>query len=1583
MQLYSCLICWFKVFLIVSATKNTAGDTVDNLDSDKILPPENFNKWDALSASFVKVIGKNGLEAFLENRDNSSKETNSKYKTISNPESMRRYNSTPQNCGVWQAHPLTYHLQMEPDFSDLKFDAELITEVRLQGGLPDNGYIWIEMSARDLDITDVSYYWGSAKNPTFVAVPLYSVKNKEEILQICIPVEPQLQKIKSKDRSNASSSKSPIKPDCPDDQAQSQTCYPENLSSDLLEESSSILKIKSDAQNESISGKKFDQKRQNSSKSWHGQEYLVLNEDVDSKAKTENKEAKTHDQPDSSHTRIKFNRSSRKNYKVFLKIKYSGEISDRDVGGFYVYSKQAVSGTRFDSGNARHVMPCWDDPIIRASFKLTLILPNGLKAFGITPVASIEEHVKEQLDDKSSCYCFPCLRGSNTTIVPDPLSSSSNCFYPFFSCLEKPSLKSNNKFPASSSFPTLPFKNHQIPLPPKTPILIEVPKKGTKIFKTAFIFEESIALPIYQIGWFILRPDAFRSHCLSIRSTDWNIKSLFFRPGRSFNLPEDDVDFVDGNQSKSKKEVQEVVRVVIHTHPYSPDNGIEFVEDVIRYIVSYYFHLFGNPFPEMDINLFVYNGAALQFAVPGIIQLPPWVVHVKDPLNGGVSVTAKLQCTSTLASAFIRQWTASIPFEVNQYFGTTDTFSEWRWLIRGIEKYLALVVVEKLLGHDVWAEFEIEDVEDALDADSSVFSSPLQSRPYGWDLEKVAKKSSKSSVKTDISRDSLSFTDDYGLGHKQLLVDDDIDLPTLSDQGSSSTFSSRIEPKLEARIKHDSCKTEESDQMNILKPKKIKSASQVNLDHTNPSVLNLCGTLQEKAADSSNFDNYFTSETNSSLTNVPQIKGAALLRMITPLLVGGEKTLFRCIRDKIFGFNSENIMKPVDFDLFLDALDDETIDYGTLKKSTPVGKILVDWATRRGYPHLSVSLGLSNEDEDSLFNEDTRSIDKLSTTSNFGEQSTGKKSEIDEEIEMKLKKSAPTEGDQFYRAKAPFRHKILVKQTRFGPLNEKIAESFGNEDELEIEGESRKDSWSSEMNTAEESWLIPMKIKAKFKGENEFRVIESIIIMDSLSMSIPIVDGAQLIVLEIFGGYARIEYAPSMLQVLCDFVKNYDEPHTSESHPPKYQSSTCVIHEVTVHNYEDTKSKPKPPKPNMTLLSKKDRSKILVDTFSLSLAGHMLLKNSIFLLEHGFTCEDSPLVWRQIDKVIDKMYAATYDGAITSHQKGDGGKSFFDESGNVISDHPMGPGVSKIVRKLVDYPNSVASKLLARGMLRGEEREHYDSVFEKSPFPWRQKALLRHRHTVTEKDVVIHEERYHLMRAAICQLATCNGHLETQRVTNDLLKVFCPEDIKVESDSAPIGMSGSGMDQYRKYGIKNSSMNMNVEVRHAVLAHGIREGDVDVFNNIVDYYRTLRAGWEKSRILEILAGTPNPLLMSQVLKLSEEDYSFTMFRIIQAFVRANLHPRVLWTLISERWTEILYQLAKSGFSYTVPHGKVLFILVSIIVNYACSNEVKAFVLKSRIPMLRRLFDLATDQKSRQERTILHYHRLQGRSQLYH
>src|SRR5437763_440857 len=78
-----------------------------------------------------------------------------------------------------------------------------------------------------------------------------------------------------------------------------------------------------------------------------------------------------------------------------LALKFDGKINQFGRGLFYAkYQEQGTGtkkmflGTQFEATDARRLFPCWDEPVFRARFQLTAVVPENWMAVSNMPIAS-------------------------------------------------------------------------------------------------------------------------------------------------------------------------------------------------------------------------------------------------------------------------------------------------------------------------------------------------------------------------------------------------------------------------------------------------------------------------------------------------------------------------------------------------------------------------------------------------------------------------------------------------------------------------------------------------------------------------------------------------------------------------------------------------------------------------------------------------------------------------------------------------------------------------------------------------------------------------------------------------------------------------------------------------------------------------------------------------------------------------------------------------------------------------------------------------------------------------------------------
>ncbi|MDP6102772.1 MAG: M1 family peptidase, partial [Dehalococcoidia bacterium] len=77
-----------------------------------------------------------------------------------------------------------------------------------------------------------------------------------------------------------------------------------------------------------------------------------------------------------------------------LRIRFTGTLNDQ-LRGFYRSQYTTPEGeerylatTQFEATDARRALPCWDDPAVKATFQVTLVIPSDLVAISNTLVES-------------------------------------------------------------------------------------------------------------------------------------------------------------------------------------------------------------------------------------------------------------------------------------------------------------------------------------------------------------------------------------------------------------------------------------------------------------------------------------------------------------------------------------------------------------------------------------------------------------------------------------------------------------------------------------------------------------------------------------------------------------------------------------------------------------------------------------------------------------------------------------------------------------------------------------------------------------------------------------------------------------------------------------------------------------------------------------------------------------------------------------------------------------------------------------------------------------------------------------------
>ncbi len=77
--------------------------------------------------------------------------------------------------------------------------------------------------------------------------------------------------------------------------------------------------------------------------------------------------------------------------KYRLSLEFTGQIGEQAQGLFYVNyaapsGKKVMLGTQMEPSDARRMFPCWDEPVYRAIYELTVVLPQKHKAISNMPI---------------------------------------------------------------------------------------------------------------------------------------------------------------------------------------------------------------------------------------------------------------------------------------------------------------------------------------------------------------------------------------------------------------------------------------------------------------------------------------------------------------------------------------------------------------------------------------------------------------------------------------------------------------------------------------------------------------------------------------------------------------------------------------------------------------------------------------------------------------------------------------------------------------------------------------------------------------------------------------------------------------------------------------------------------------------------------------------------------------------------------------------------------------------------------------------------------------------------------------------
>ena len=77
-----------------------------------------------------------------------------------------------------------------------------------------------------------------------------------------------------------------------------------------------------------------------------------------------------------------------------LRMSYTGELNDK-LRGFYRSQYTNPEGetaylatTQFEATDARRALPCWDEPAVKATFRVTLNIPDAMQAVSNTPIVA-------------------------------------------------------------------------------------------------------------------------------------------------------------------------------------------------------------------------------------------------------------------------------------------------------------------------------------------------------------------------------------------------------------------------------------------------------------------------------------------------------------------------------------------------------------------------------------------------------------------------------------------------------------------------------------------------------------------------------------------------------------------------------------------------------------------------------------------------------------------------------------------------------------------------------------------------------------------------------------------------------------------------------------------------------------------------------------------------------------------------------------------------------------------------------------------------------------------------------------------
>ncbi|MEE8199220.1 MAG: M1 family metallopeptidase, partial [Thermoplasmata archaeon] len=114
--------------------------------------------------------------------------------------------------------------------------------------------------------------------------------------------------------------------------------------------------------------------------------------------------------------------------RTTVSLRFTGVLNDQ-LRGFYRSQYTTPEGedrymaaTQFEATDARRAFPCWDEPARKAAFRVTLIVPTELNAFGNAPVANEEDlgdgtkAVRFAETPRMSTYLLAFLVGDMATV---------------------------------------------------------------------------------------------------------------------------------------------------------------------------------------------------------------------------------------------------------------------------------------------------------------------------------------------------------------------------------------------------------------------------------------------------------------------------------------------------------------------------------------------------------------------------------------------------------------------------------------------------------------------------------------------------------------------------------------------------------------------------------------------------------------------------------------------------------------------------------------------------------------------------------------------------------------------------------------------------------------------------------------------------------------------------------------------------------------------------------------------------------------------------------------------------------------